>query len=225
MVLTDYFIPSTSFTVVNVTGMHDNLLNNTVTNQLFTPQEMVFGDFLVIIGGVAYAASNVLQQYLILKYGITEFLCCVGLVASVTTLVYTIIFEQQAVSIVFLSVGKANLGEVIGCFVGYALSMFLLYSLMPFVLARSSAVLVNLSLLTADIYAVLMGVYIFHYGFHYLYILCFLAILFGVCLFNVRLPVIVDINKRQTSSFCQSILRRRRRLESNKQHFDRQQIG
>ncbi|CAH8608135.1 unnamed protein product [Heterobilharzia americana] len=73
MVLTDYFIPSTSFTVVNVTRMHDNLLNNTVTNQLFTPQEMVFGDFLVIIGGVAYAASNVLQQYLILNMVLLNF--------------------------------------------------------------------------------------------------------------------------------------------------------
>uniref|UniRef100_A0AA85JZF8 Uncharacterized protein n=1 Tax=Trichobilharzia regenti TaxID=157069 RepID=A0AA85JZF8_TRIRE len=141
MVLTDYFIPSSSTDNVNANGTHDSLLNNTMTNQFFTPQQMVFGDFLVIIGAVAYAVSNVLQHYLIVKYGIIEFLCCVGVVASVITLIYTVIFEQLAVSSVLATITSVNVTEIIACFIGYASSMFLLYSLMPIVLARSSAVL------------------------------------------------------------------------------------
>lgn len=41
--------------------------------------------------------------------------------------------------------------------------MFLFYSVMTVVMTFSSAVVVNLSLLTADVYTLLLGLFLFYY--------------------------------------------------------------
>ncbi len=67
--------------------------------------------------------------------------------------------------------------------------MFLLYTVMPVALSRTNSVLVNLSLLTADVYALLVGIFLFGNRFHPLYLLAFSAIMVGVCLFASRDPI------------------------------------
>jgi len=47
-------------------------------------------------------------------------------------------------------------------FAAFAVCMFLLYSLMPLVMKLSSATAVNISLLTADLYALFAGLFLFH---------------------------------------------------------------
>lgn len=47
--------------------------------------------------------------------------------------------------------------------VGFAICLFLLYNLMPIAMQFSSATVVNLSLLTADFYSLLCGIFLFHY--------------------------------------------------------------
>ena len=44
-----------------------------------------------------------------------------------------------------------------------ALSMFSFYILMPVLICRSSATLINLTLLTADLYSLFIGLYLFNY--------------------------------------------------------------
>ncbi|CAH8636387.1 unnamed protein product [Schistosoma margrebowiei] len=214
MILTDYFIQSSNQNIVhygNTSEIHLNqLYNSTINNQLFTAKQIIFGDFLVIIGAISYGLSNVLQQYLVLKYGIVEFLSCVGLTASIITLIYTISIEKHSISMVLSNVTSIDLTKVTSCFTGYALAMFLLYSLMPLILMRSSAILVNLSLLTSDVYAVLMDIFIFHHSFHYSYILCFIIILLGVGVFNVNEPVITD--KKDQQSNCFHLISRKTKL-------------
>lgn len=46
---------------------------------------------------------------------------------------------------------------------GFSLSLFMMYLLMPVVMRMSSATAVNLSILSADFYALLIGVYVFQY--------------------------------------------------------------
>lgn len=69
-------------------------------------------------------------------------------------------------------------------FSGYGLCMFALYSLMPIVVKRSSAASVNLSLLTADLFSIFAGVFLFRYSFSGLYIVSLVAILIGFITFN-----------------------------------------
>lgn len=47
--------------------------------------------------------------------------------------------------------------------VGFSICLFLLYNLMPLAMKLSSATVVNLSLLTADFYSLLCGLFLFHY--------------------------------------------------------------
>lgn len=82
-----------------------------------------------------------------------------------------------------------------GCLIGFAVAMFILYSVMPVALSRTNAVLVNLSLLTADLYALLIGIFLFGYIFHLLYIASYVAIMLGVCLFASKDPISNDIVK------------------------------
>ncbi|TPP56264.1 Solute carrier family 35 member [Fasciola gigantica] len=165
----------------NVTDSNAGIQSNT--------SRIILGDLLVILGAIAYAASNVLQQYLVIRYGIVNFLAYAGISATVPTAIYAIIFERDGLQHLFTVVPKSSsFAVVFQCLAGYVASMFLLYSLMPYVLAKTNAVLVNMSLLTADVYALLMGIFLFHYRFHLLYILCFFVILLGVGLFSYRIP-------------------------------------
>jgi solute carrier family 35 protein F1/2 len=49
------------------------------------------------------------------------------------------------------------------CLLGFAGCLFALYSLMPIVMERTSAASVNLNLLSADFYALLIGLFLFQY--------------------------------------------------------------
>lgn len=48
-------------------------------------------------------------------------------------------------------------------YIGFSAFMFGLYSFMPLVMKRTSATAVNLSLLTADLYSLFCGLFLFHY--------------------------------------------------------------
>jgi hypothetical protein len=45
---------------------------------------------------------------------------------------------------------------------GYNVFLFLLYVMIPVLVRKSSATLVNLSFLTSDVYSVLFGIFLFH---------------------------------------------------------------
>ena len=50
-----------------------------------------------------------------------------------------------------------------GLFFVFVFSLFLFYSLMPVIMKISNAVVINLSLLTADIYTLVFGIFLFNY--------------------------------------------------------------
>ncbi|VEL33462.1 unnamed protein product [Protopolystoma xenopodis] len=150
-----------------------------------TGNRAVLGDLIVIAGAICYGCSNVLQEALICRHGIFDFLgLASGLVAAILTASYCFGLEWSQLS---GPLGVASWSaDQWGCFLGYAAAMLALYVVMPAVLQRTSAVLVNLSLLTADVYALVMGVLIFGLQFHYLYLVSFAVILAGVALFSVQ---------------------------------------
>ncbi|XP_057623927.1 solute carrier family 35 member F2 isoform X2 [Chionomys nivalis] len=68
-------------------------------------------------------------------------------------------------------------------FVAFALCMFCLYSFMPLVIKVTSATSVNLGILTADLYSLFFGLFLFGYKFSGLYILSFTVIMVGFVLY------------------------------------------
>ncbi|XP_053503864.1 solute carrier family 35 member F2 isoform X2 [Ictalurus furcatus] len=67
---------------------------------------------------------------------------------------------------------------------GFAICMFTLYSCMPVVINMTSATAVNLSLLTADLFSLFCGLFLFQYIFSGLYVVSLVVIMVGFIMFN-----------------------------------------
>ncbi len=72
----------------------------------------------------------------------------------------------------------------VGLLLGFAGCLFLLYSLVPLLLKQSSATVMNLSLLTSDVYSLLFGLFLFHLKFSWLYFLAFGLVVAGLIVYN-----------------------------------------
>ncbi|KER18217.1 hypothetical protein T265_16215, partial [Opisthorchis viverrini] len=135
---------------------------NSIKNDAQT--NVVIGDILALIGGILYGAYSVLQEYAILKYGAVNTLANVSMVTSVLCGFYCATMEHEKLTELLtmqtLS-GKLVPAKAGICLAGYVCAVFTLDSLMAFTITRVSAVTINLSLLTADVYGLIVGIFVF----------------------------------------------------------------
>nr|XP_057942575.1 solute carrier family 35 member F2-like isoform X2 [Doryrhamphus excisus] len=140
--------------------------------------DVVLGDSLVLISAVLYAVSNMCQEFTVKTLSRVEFLGMMGLFGTIISGIQLVALETSAVKEIKWNFHIAML------FVVYMLCMFALYSFMPVVVKRTSATAVNLSLLTADLFSLFCGIFLFHYTFSTLYIMAFVLIMVGFVTFN-----------------------------------------
>ncbi|KAG7516832.1 solute carrier family 35 member F2-like [Solea senegalensis] len=139
---------------------------------------VVLGDGLVLLSAALYAVSNTCQEYTVKNLSRVEFLGMMGLFGTLISGVQLAVLEIAAVSAIKWDLHISMLFAV------YALCMYALYSFMPVVVKLTSATAVNLSLLTADLFSLFCGLYLFHYKFSALYIISFVVITVGFIMFN-----------------------------------------
>ncbi|XP_018586194.1 solute carrier family 35 member F2-like isoform X2 [Scleropages formosus] len=140
--------------------------------------DILLGDGLVLISATLYAVSNVCQEYTVKNLGRVEFLGMIGLFGTIISGIQLSILEYSALTQISWN------WEIILLFGAYTVCMFLLYSCMPVVVRLTSATAVNLSLLTADLFSLFCGLFLFHYTFSGLYIVSFVVITVGFITFN-----------------------------------------
>ncbi|KAK2846570.1 hypothetical protein Q5P01_009569 [Channa striata] len=139
---------------------------------------ILLGDGLVLLSATLYAVSNVCQEYTVKNLSRVEFLGMVGLFGTVISTIQMVILERG-------DVGAIQWSWQVGLlFSAYALCMFALYSCMPIVIRLSSATSVNLSLLTADLFSLFCGIFLFQYNFSGLYLVSLVVVLVGFVAFN-----------------------------------------
>ncbi|XP_073341137.1 solute carrier family 35 member F2-like [Pagrus major] len=154
---------------------------------------VLLGDGLVLISATLYAVSNVCQEYTVKNLSRVEFLGMVGLFGTIISTIQMVVLERNEVA-------KIQWSWQVGLlFAAYALCMYALYSCMPIVVKLSSATSVNLSLLTADLFSLFCGVFLFQYSFSGLYLVSLVVILIGFITFNV-VPTPVDHTDSSSSS-------------------------
>ncbi|XP_068433673.1 solute carrier family 35 member F1 [Clinocottus analis] len=143
-------------------------------------EQKLFGDLLVLGGATLYGISNVCEEFIVKNLSRVEFLVmrpngacqCVHVLLCCRA-----IMEHKELL-------KVSWNWQIGLlYVAFSAFMFGLYSFMPVVIKRTSATSVNLSLLTADLYSVFCGLFLFHYQFSSLYLLSFFIIILGLVLY------------------------------------------
>ncbi|CAI5692699.1 unnamed protein product [Oreochromis niloticus] len=139
---------------------------------------ILLGDGLVLLSASLYAVSNVCQEYTVKNLSRVEFLGMVGLFSTIISTIQMVILERNEIPAIQWS------WEVGLLFAAFALCMYALYSFMPIVIKLSSATSVNLSLLTADLFSLFCGIFLFHYNFSGLYIVSLVVILIGFVAFN-----------------------------------------
>ncbi|XP_030056120.1 solute carrier family 35 member F2 isoform X2 [Microcaecilia unicolor] len=155
---------------------------------------MLFGDILVLVGAFLYAISNVCEEYIVKNLSREEFLGMVGLFGTFISGLQLIIVEYSDIASIRWDWKIALL------FVAFALCMFGLYNLMPIVIKVTSATSVNLGILTADLYSLLFGLFLFGYKFSVLYILSFTVIMVGFILYCSTPTYTADILPQSDSA-------------------------
>ncbi|XP_062983802.1 solute carrier family 35 member F2 [Elgaria multicarinata webbii] len=138
---------------------------------------VVIGDVLVLLGASLYAISNVSEEYIVKNLSRVEFLGMVGLFGTIISSLQLAIVEHKDIANIQWNWKIALL------FLAFALCMFGLYSFMPLVIKVTSATSVNLGILTADLYSLFFGLFLFGYKFSVLYLLSFVVIMVGFVLY------------------------------------------
>ncbi|XP_048387017.1 solute carrier family 35 member F1 [Stegostoma tigrinum] len=143
-----------------------------------TGDNKLLGDLLVLAGATLYGISNVCEEFIVKNLSRVEFLGMIGLFGSFFSGIQLAIMEHKELL-------KVPWDWQIGLlYIGFSACMFGLYSFMPVVMKRSSATAVNLSLLTADIYSLFCGLFLFQYKFSGLYLLSFFTIILGLIFYS-----------------------------------------
>ncbi|CAL9120360.1 unnamed protein product [Musa textilis] len=140
----------------------------------------IIGDILVIAGTFCYAFSNVSEEYCVKKKDRVELLTMLGVFGVLVSACEISIIERKDLESVKWS------ATMISLFVGFAASAFLFYTIVPFVLKMSGATLFNLSLLTSDMWAVVIRIFFYHQQVDWLYYLAFGLVAMGLIIYSVH---------------------------------------
>lgn len=103
-----------------------------------------------------------------------------GLFGLLVSTIQIFIFERKSLEAVAWS------PTMISLFAGFAVAIFMFYTVTPFVLKMSGATLFNLSLLTSDMWAVAIRVLFYHQQINWLYYLAFAVVAIGLIIYSLR---------------------------------------
>jgi solute carrier family 35 protein F1/2 len=157
---------------------------------IFTGSNPFLGDLLCICGTLFYAISNVAQEYLVKNHSVLEWLGFIGFVGAFVSGIQLCIIDRHTLALIEWEYYSALV------LVGFVIALVLFYILMPLVIRISSAAVINLSLLTADIFTFLFGVYLFKFSFSLLYVLSLVIIVVGIFIFNLKSPPVATPSTR-----------------------------
>lgn len=169
--------------VVCVLGLGGLVLTDVLTDNgvKSTASNTALGDILVICAAVLYGIDNVAEEYVVKRFDRVEFLGMLGLFGSIINGIQFTVLERHEV---------VNLGltsyKIVLLLIGFAVCQFLQYVLIAVIVEHTSATVFNLSILSADFYALLIGIFLFKYEFHVLYFVSFVLILSGIGIYTSK---------------------------------------
>ncbi|KAJ7957372.1 Solute carrier family 35 member F1 [Quillaja saponaria] len=136
------------------------------------------GDLLVIAGSTLYAISNVSEEFLVKNADRVELMSMLGLFGAIISAIQISILERNELRSIHWTAGAAL------PFVGFSVAMFLFYSLVPVLLKVNGSTMLNLSLLTSDMWAVLIRIFAYHEKVDWMYFTAFGAVVIGLIIYS-----------------------------------------
>ncbi|ANM65264.1 solute carrier family 35 protein (DUF914) [Arabidopsis thaliana] len=122
----------------------------------------VKGDFLVLAGATLYAVSNTSEEFLVKNADTVELMTFLGFFGAIISAIQVFPFLR------------------------FTLTMFLFYPLVPVLLKTNGATMFNLSLLTSDMWAVLIRTFGYHEKVDWLYFLAFATTATGLIIYSMK---------------------------------------
>ena len=139
----------------------------------------IIGDFLCLASALLYAVSNVGQEAAVTQHSKIEFLGMLALFAAPLSLAQSAAIDHAAWASTVWTPLTAGLMAAFG------VCLFAVYVLVPVMIERAGATFYNLSLLTSDVLAVVIGIYLFDYVPSLWYILGAVLIVTGLIVYNL----------------------------------------
>ncbi|KAI3928970.1 hypothetical protein MKW92_038932 [Papaver armeniacum] len=140
----------------------------------------LLGDGLVIAGTVCYALSNVGMEYCVKKKDLVEVLSMLGIFGMLVSICQICLMERNNLEEIRWS------PEIISLFGSFTVSAFVFYSTIPYVMKLGGAVFFNLSLLTSDVWGVIIRVFVFHQNIQWLYYVSFITVGVGLFIYSTN---------------------------------------
>lgn len=157
------------------------VMSDLVTGKNTESVNALKGDAFVVLSSIFYGSSNVLQEFLVSKRPYYEVLGQLGFFGTMILGTQFIFLESESLQTVDWSL------KVMGYFLGYTISLLALYLLAPIMFRMSSGAFYNLSLLTSDFWALLIGIRLFGYYVFWLYPVGFVFTVLGVVVYSISL--------------------------------------
>jgi len=136
------------------------------------------GDAFVIAGATLYAVSNVSEEFLVKNADRVELMAMLGIFGAIISAVQISILERNELKSIHWSAGAAL------PFAGYSVAMFLFYSLVPILLKINGSTMLNLSLLTSDMWSVLIRIFAYNEKVDWMYFVAFAAVTVGIVIYS-----------------------------------------
>ncbi|KAJ9558852.1 hypothetical protein OSB04_013466 [Centaurea solstitialis] len=137
------------------------------------------GDFLVVAGATLYAVSNVSEEFFVTGAADRiELMAMLGLFGAIVSAIQITILEREELKSIHWSSGALL------PYTGFAAAMFLFYSGVPVLLKMSGSTMLNLSLLTSDMWSVLIRIFAYHEKVDWMYYVAFVAVAIGLVVYS-----------------------------------------
>ncbi|KAL7615660.1 hypothetical protein Lser_V15G02647 [Lactuca serriola] len=136
------------------------------------------GDFLVVAGATLYAVSNVSEEFFVKTADRIELMAMLGLFGAIISGIQISILEREELKSIHWSSGALL------PYTGFAAAMFLFYSGVPVLLKMSGSTMLNLSLLTSDMWSVLIRIFAYHEKVDWMYFVAFAAVAVGLVVYS-----------------------------------------
>ena len=115
----------------------------------------LMGDSLALFAAMIYASANVFQELLLERASASDVLGNLGMYGAIISLVQGLLLELKVLAAATWSL------SIIGAVLAYSFVLFLFYSLVPKVLQSAGSTLLNLSLLSSNLWVVLSRLFFF----------------------------------------------------------------
>ncbi|CAH8350049.1 unnamed protein product [Eruca vesicaria subsp. sativa] len=140
----------------------------------------VKGDILIVAGATLYAVSSTCEEFLVKNANTVELMTLLGFFGAIISVIQIVIFERSELKAIEWS------AETAFPFLRFAVTMFLFYSLLPVLLKTNGSAMFTLSLLTSDMWAVLIRIFAYHEKVDWLYYLAFGTTAIGLIIYSMK---------------------------------------